>query len=122
MNKKDKTRMSEEDAKLMYDIAKLTNVSRQITSDFVDTMVFAMFKDYISRSPNPILFLEAFMDNWEESMIIQKEIELEALTSPTGSMLDMAAGAIIANSENVEKYKEEVSSMKELLTYAIIGV
>lgn len=109
------------DAKLMYEISKLTNVSKQIADDFVDTMTFTMFKDYLNQMPDPVVFLNQFMDFWETSMITQKKIELDTLANQEGSMLDMAAGAIIANSEDVKAYAEELSEMKELLKYAILG-
>ena len=109
------------DAKLMYELSKLTNVSKQIADDFVDTMVFTMFKDYLSSMPDPTVFLNQFMDFWEKSMMTQKKIELDSLASQDGSMLDMAAGAIIANSEDVDAFKQELSEMKELLMYALLG-
>lgn len=109
------------DTRLMYEISKLTNVSKQIADDFVDTMVFTMFKDYLASMPDPVVFLEQFMDFWEQSMLTQKQIELEALANQDGSMLDMAAGAIIANSEDIDAFKEELTAMKELLTYALLG-
>lgn len=109
------------DAKLMYELSKLTNVSKQIADDFVDTMVFTMFKDYLSSMPDPNVFLDQFMDFWEASMLTQKKIELDALASQDGSMLDMAAGAIIANSEDITAYAQELKDMKELLKYAILG-
>jgi len=109
------------DAKLMYELSKLTNVSRQIAGDFVDTMVFTMFQDYIDNMEDGAEFLATFMDFWEKSLLQQKQIELESLTSQEGSMLDMAAGAIIANSENVDAYAEELAEMKTLLAYALTG-
>ena len=109
------------DAKLMYELSKLTNISKQIADDFVDTMVFTMFKDYIGSMPDQKVFLISFMDFWEESMLEQKQIELDALASQNGSMLDMAAGAIIANSEDVAAYSKELAEMKELLKFAILG-
>ncbi len=109
------------EAKLLYDISKLTNISKQIATDFIETMVFTMFKDYLKSMPDQELFLDSFMDFWEISMLEQKNIELDALTNQEGSMLDMAAGAIIANSEDIKAYKNELSNMKDLLRYALTG-
>ena len=109
------------DAKLMYELSKLTNVSKQIADDFVDTMVFTMFKDYLASMADPVVFLGQFMNFWETSMITQKQIELEALSTQDSSMLDMAAGALIANSEDVDAFKTELAEMKELLMFALLG-
>jgi hypothetical protein len=114
-------KVSAADTKLMYEISKLTNTSKQIADDFIDTMVFTMFKDYLTSMADPVVFLEQFMEFWEKAMITQKQIELETLSNQEGSMLDMAAGAIIANSEDMDAFKEELSTMKELLTYALLG-
>lgn len=111
----------ENDAKLMYEISKLTNVSRQLSDDFVEAMVYTMFREFTASMPDPTAFMEMFMDVWEESVIKQKEIELAALSNQEGTMMDMAAGAIIANQEDVDKYKSEVAEMKELLSGAVLG-
>lgn len=114
-------KVGQADAKLMYELSKLTNVSKQIADDFVDTMVFTMFKDYLASMPDQEAFLTSFMDFWEAAMMEQKKIELESLASQDGSLLDMAAGAIIVNSEDVDAYKKELAEMKELLKLAILG-
>jgi len=109
------------DTRLMYELSKLTNISKQIADDFVDTMTFTMFKDYLGSMPGPEAFLDSFMDFWENAMIEQKKLELDSLSAQKGSMLDIAAGAIIANSEDVDAFKAELAEMKELLKRAILG-
>ncbi len=109
------------DAKLMYELAKLTNTARQITDDFIETITLTLFKDYINSKENSLDFLEAFLNIWETNLISQKELELEILTSQDASMIDMATGVAIANTEDVLSYKKELSEIKALLFIALSG-
>lgn len=114
------TKLSKEETKMMYELAKIANPSRQLSDDFQQSIVLFMFKDYLSSIPNGEAFLLSFMDQWEAHVINQKVDELNALTNQNSTMFDMAAGAGIANSENVEEFKLEVKAMKELFTVSLM--
>lgn len=109
------------ETKLMYDISKLTNTTKLISSDFIDTVVIFLFREYLSDKGKD--FLLKFMDQWEQNILLQKQLELDALTSGTedSSMSDLATGLNIASMENLEQFKEEVSAMKSLLISSILA-
>ena len=111
----------EDEARMMYELSKLTNTSKQITTDFLESALLFMFKEYIACHPNKAQFLGDFMNQWESSIIQQKEMELDALTSQYKTMNDLAVGSFIANSENLDSYKKDVSVIKEILTLALIS-
>jgi len=112
---------TKEETKMMYELAKIANTSRQLSDDFIQTVSLFMFRDYLNSLPNGEEFLHDFMSQWEQDAIDQKTDELEVLAGQQGSMMDMAAGAIIANSENLETYKEDVSIMKDLFIMTLLG-
>ncbi len=109
------------DAKLMYELAKLTNTARQITDDFIETITLTMFKDFLNSKENGKEFLAAFLNIWEDNLLQQKELELDILTNQDASMIDMATGVAIANTEDVLSYKKELSDIKALLSIALSG-
>lgn len=112
-------KVRENEAKLMYDLSKLTNTTKQITTDFLESVILFLFREYIRKHPKKELLLAEFMDNWEASIIFQKELELETITSQLNSMHDLALGAYIANSENLESYKKDVRILKDILTMSL---
>lgn len=111
----------EDEAKMMYELSKLTNTSKQITTDFLESVVLYMFKEYIACHPKKEKFLDGFMSQWENNLLVQKEMELDALTSQYTSMNDLAVGSFIASSENMDYFKKEVGMIKELLTLALLS-
>ena len=48
----------EDEAKMMYELSKLTNTSKQITTDFLESVVLYMFKEYIACHPKKEKFLK----------------------------------------------------------------
>ncbi|MBV5346664.1 hypothetical protein JZU46_00305 [bacterium] len=112
-------KVKENEAKLMYELSKLTNTTKQITTDFLESVVLFLFREYIKKHPKKDLLLEEFMDNWEASIIFQKELEIETIISQFSSMQDLAVGSYIANSENLDLYKKDVRLLKEILTMSL---
>lgn len=110
----------EDDARMMYELSKLTNTSKQITNDFLESVLLYLFREYVACHPEKELFLSEFMEQWEESILQQKQIEIEALTSQYKTMSDLAFGAYIANSENLDSFKREVELIKIILTSALM--
>jgi len=115
------TKSKESEARLMYELSKLTNTSKQITTDFIETVVLFLFRDYLEGHPRKEEFLDLFMDTWEKNLVRQKEFELDTLTSQYSSMNDLAVGSLIANSENIEIYKKDVHLLKEILAAALVN-
>ena len=61
------------------------------------------------------------MNNWEEGIVKQKESEIEMLSNAYGgSMQDLALSSFIANTENLEHYKNEVGLLKNILLAALM--
>ena len=106
--------MDENSAKIMYELSKLTNKPRQITNDFMETLTLVMFRELISVMPNKEAYVDLLLDNWEEQIIAQKRSELELLISKQNTLFEIAAGAIIANSENLDGFIDEVRLIKNL--------
>lgn len=115
------TKSKESEARMMYELSKLTNTSKQITTDFIETVVLFLFRDYLEGHPRKEEFLDLFMDTWEKNLVRQKEFELDTLTSQYSSMNDLAVGSLIANSENIEIYKKDVHLLKEILAAALVN-
>ena len=111
----------EDELRMMYELSKLTNTSKQITNDFLESVLLYLFKEYVACHPKKDDFLFEFMEQWEESILQQKQIEMEALTTQYRSMNDLAFGNYIATSENLDSYKKEVGMIKELLTLALLS-
>lgn len=110
----------EDELRMMYELSKLTNTSKQITNDFLESVLLYLFKEYVACHPKKDDFLFEFMEQWEESILQQKQIEMEALTTQYRSMNDLAFGNYIATSENLDSYKKEVGMIKEILTLALL--
>jgi len=106
--------MDESSAKIMYDLARLTNKPKQITTDFIETITLVMFREFINHMPNKEEYLSLVLDTWEKQILSQKEAELELLTSQNSTLFELVAGSVIANSENLKEYSEEVASIKQL--------
>ena len=115
------SKSSKEEAKMMYELAKIANTTRQLSDDFQQSVVLFLFKNYIDTLKVPESFLMDFMDQWEEHVLQQKVDELDALTTQSGSMIDMVAGVGIASAENVEEFKNEVKELKQLFMYSLLG-
>lgn len=113
--------MDENSAKIMYELSKLTNKPRQITNDFIETITLVMFRELISAMPNKEAFVDLVLDNWEQQIIAQKRSELELLTSKQSTLFELAAGAIIANSENIDGFIEEVRLIKNLYKNSLLS-
>ena len=113
--------MDEGSAKIMYELSKLTNKPRQITNDFIETITLVMFRELISAMPNKERFVDSILDNWENQIISQKKSELELLTSKQSTLFELAAGAIIANSENLDGFIEEVHIIKNLYRNSLLA-
>lgn len=113
--------MDESSAKFMYELSKLTNKPRQITNDFIETITLVMFRELIAVMPNKETFVDLVLDNWEQSIIQQKKSEIEALTAKQTTLFELAAGAIIANSENIDGFVEEVGIIKNLYKNSLLS-
>lgn len=111
----------EDEARMMYELSKLTNTSKQITTDFLESALLFLFKEYIACHPKKSKFLTDFMNQWESSINQQKELEIESLVTQYKTMNDLAVGSFIANSENLDSYKKDVRTIKDILTLALIS-
>ena len=100
--------------KLLCNINKVTNSSKLITDNLMNTLTLVMFKELISVMENKELYIDSILNAWEETTISQKEAELNYLTTAQPSMLELAAGASISSLEDMNSYKKEVSSIKNM--------
>lgn len=112
--------MDEYSAKIMYELSKLTNKPRQISNDFLETITLVMFRELISAMPNKEEFVDRILNTWEEQIIAQKRSELDLLTSKQTSLFDLAAAAVIANSENIDAFIEDVRTIKNLYKISLL--
>ena len=112
--------MDEYSAKIMYELSKLTNKPRQISNDFLETITLVMFRELISAMPNKEDFVDRILNTWEQQIIAQKKSELDLLTSKQTSLFDLAAGAVIANSENIDAFIEDVRTIKNLYKISLL--
>jgi hypothetical protein len=113
--------MDESSAKIMYDLTKLTNKPRQITSDFIETITLVMFREFINHLPNKEEYLDLVLNTWEEQILGQKEAELELLTAEHNTMFELVAGSVIANSENIKEFTKEVDAIKKIYRSNLIS-
>lgn len=111
----------ENEARLMYELSKLTNTSKQISTDFLESVVLFLFREFIKNHPKKDVLLEEFMNSWEESIIQQKEVEIETLISQFSTMHDLAVGSFIVNSENLNMFKKDVRILKDILTISLMS-
>ena len=111
--------LSQEETRAVYEISKLTNVTKQIMDDFNNAAVMAMFKEFITTYKQPELALNSFMTEWKENILKQKQEELEALSNQDGSMFNMVVGQRISEQEDFKSYIEEVDFIKEIVTESI---
>lgn len=106
--------MDESTTKIMYEISKLTNTSKQISSDFIETITLVMFRELVSTLPNKEKYVDVVLNAWEEQIVHQKKNELQNLVSQNSNLFELMAGSIVANSENLDAFIEEVKSIKKL--------
>ena len=109
-----------DEAKAIYELSKVTSVSRQIMDDFINSVVMAIFKDYIMSFKHPGAALINYMDSWEDNILIQKKDELELLISHQESMADMVVGQKLAAEDNIDEYVVEVRNVKNIIMKALI--
>jgi hypothetical protein len=109
------------ETKTIYELSKVTSISKQILDDFNSAVVMAIFKEYVGSYNKPRLALNSFMHSWEENILSQKQIELDILLSQESSMEDMVLGQVLANAEDLALYKEEVTAIKALVTDSIVA-
>ena len=113
--------MDEDSIRVMYELSKVTNTSKQIIDDFVLSVVLLIFKDYICYYKDPSTALDSFMSLWRDNVIRQKELEIDALVNNQDSMSDMVIGSKIANSKDIKKFIEEVDNVSDYITESILG-
>ena len=111
--------INSEDAKAIYELSKVTSVSKQIMDDFLHSVVMAIFKDYVTSFKNPNTALLNYMAAWEQNIIAQKKDELELLTSHQESMSDMVVGQKLVDQDSLDDYVSEVNTVKEIITEAV---
>lgn len=114
------TDLSKEEAKAVYEISKLTSATKQIMDDFTNAAVMAMFKEFILTFKSPEVALAKFMSEWQDNVIMQKEDELEALSSQNDSMINMVVGQKLSEQEDFKSYIEEVYFVKDIITDSIV--
>ena len=108
------------EAKTIYELSKLTASSKIIMDDFLSTALITIFKDYIKSYDNPELALNSFMNYWEQNIVMQKEVELDTLSTQSDSLSNMAIGNTIASSEDIDNFILEVSDIKEMITESVM--
>lgn len=108
------------ETKTIYELSKVTSISKQILDDFNGAVVMAIFKEYVGSYNKPRLALNSFMQSWQENILAQKQIELDILLSQESSMEDMVLGQVLANAEDLALYKEEVTAIRELITDSVV--
>jgi hypothetical protein len=112
--------MDEGNTKIMYEINKLTNKSRQITDDFIDTITIVMFREFLSVIPNKEKYVDTILDNWEYKIISQKKKELDLLVTEHTTLFELTAGVIVANSEDLNSFIKEVREIKNLYRESLL--
>ena len=108
------------EARAVYEISKLTNVSKQIMDNFLSSAIMAIFKQYISSYDKPEVALFAFMESWEDNILEQKEEEINAISEQHGSMSDMVVGQKLIEAEDMDDFSEEVMIIKEMISEALL--
>jgi len=111
--------LNQEEAKVVYEISKLTSTIKQVMDDFTNAAVMAMFKDYISSYEKPEKALMQFMSEWETNIIHQKIDEIEALTDQKDSMANMVVGQKLSEQEDLDNFEVEVNYVKTIITESI---
>jgi hypothetical protein len=109
------------EAKAAYELSKLTSFPRQALDSFAHAAVMTMFKDYIASFSDPERALVHFLDAWEENTVNQKNMEIKAMTEETDSMQDLFIGMAVTNTEDINKFKEEVKYLKEGMYNSIMS-
>ena len=51
----------EDELRMMYELSKLTNTSKQITNDFLESVLLYLFKEYVACHPKKDDFLFEFI-------------------------------------------------------------
>ena len=113
--------LDQEEVKAIYELSKLTNITRQIMDDFSSTAILEIFKSYILASENPEEELGIFMEGWKENIIWRKKEELTTMIEQQDSMYDMVIGQKMVELEDLEEYVSEVDFVKEVITDSVIN-
>ncbi len=113
--------LSNEEARSLYEMSKLTSTTNFIMTDFISTVALALFKSYISNFTDYKVALQLFMNEWEEKIIKAKEEEVQILLDQQDSMADMLVGSTLAEASNLEAFKQEVTESKERIIEAIVN-
>lgn len=112
--------LMDSDARAVYEISKLTNATKQILDDFNSSITMLMFTQFLlAFDGDAINTLDAVLDKWENTILLQKRTELETLTQQTDSMFDMTIGAALADSEDMAKYIDDVAAVKRMLKITV---
>lgn len=112
--------MDENSTKILYELSRLTNKPKQITTDFIETITLLMFREFINTLPNKEDYLDKVLVAWEKTILAQKKSELELLIDKDASLFELVAGSIIANSENFEEFSQDVTLIKGLMRDSLI--
>ena len=112
--------MDENSTKILYELSRLTNKPKQITTDFIETITLLMFREFINTLPNKEDYLDQVLAVWEKTILAQKKSELELLIDKDASLFELVAGSIIANSENFEEFSQDVTLIKDLMRDSLI--
>lgn len=112
--------MDESSTKIMYEISKLTNSAKQIQDDFVQTIALVMFKELVNSMPNKEKYIDIVLDSWEEKIVEQKKDELEFLITKHTNLFELTAGAIVANSEDLDSFVKAVRDIKNVYRTSLL--
>jgi len=113
-------KISQEEAKAVYEISKLTSTIKQVMDDFTSAAVMAMFKDYIMSYEQPEKALIQFMSEWEDNILSQKLEEIKSLTNQRDSMTNMVVGQKLSEQENIDEFSKEVSYVKKIIIDSMV--
>lgn len=112
------------DAKLIYDVSKLTNQTKQILDGFNMGISIFLLGEYLKTIDENIRLdtLNSILYDCGEALMIDKMSEIETLISNTDSMSNMAIGSSLAASENIEEFKKCIVSVKNLIIQTMSNV
>ena len=110
-----------EDIKTIYEVSKVTNVTKQILDDFSSSITLLMFSTYINTYPKPVDTLDSILNKWEVQTIDQKKLEIETLINQTTSMADMSIGNALAEGTDLNSFIIEVNTIKGMIRQSILG-
>ncbi len=113
------TDLSQDDTRTIYELSKLTNVTRQIMDDFNNAAIMAMFKEFMLTFKYPMAAVDTFLEEWQENILNQKEVEIEALSNQEDSMINMVVSQKISEQENYKEYVDEVSFVRSVISESL---